>query len=234
MGNIAIYLRLSNDDDPNRESNSIVNQRDFLMRYAAEHGLDDVAEYVDDGYSGVLFTRPAFQQMINDIEVGRIDTVIVKDLSRFGRNNTLVSYYLDIVFPDYNTRLVAVDDNIDTHVNSDRLILNIKSTLNEMYVKETSKKIRSAHLQIAERGEYMAKPPYGYIKQSMRLVVDPATAPNVPLMFHMADNLNPISIIAKQFGMTYERARHILKNPAYLGNTTSFKHGSSGVERTRR
>jgi DNA invertase Pin-like site-specific DNA recombinase len=226
MGKTAIYLRLSVDDGPNRESNSITNQRDILMRYVDEHGFGYTVEYADDGFSGILFARPAFQQMISDVEDGKIGTILVKDLSRFGRNNTLISYYLDIVFPEHNTRLIAVDDNIDTHANTDGLVLNIKSILNEMYVKEASKKIRSAQRQIAERGEFMAKPPYGYIKQNKRLIADPATAPNVPLMFQMADNYNTIDEIANRFGVSYERIRHILKNPSYLGDTVNFKYST--------
>ncbi|GHU78988.1 recombinase [Clostridia bacterium] len=226
----AIYLRLSNDDGPNRESNSIGNQRDILTRYASENGLGEITEYADDGYSGVLFARPAFQRMISDVEMGKIGTILVKDLSRFGRNNTLVSYYLEMVFPDHNTRLIAVDDHIDTHANPDGLVVNIKSILNEMYVKEASKKIRSVHRQIAERGEFMAKPPYGYVKQNKRLVVDPETAPNVPAMFHMANDMNPIHEIAKRFNMSYERIKHILKNPSYLGNTVNFKYGTVSLK----
>jgi DNA invertase Pin-like site-specific DNA recombinase len=222
----ALYLRLSNDDGINRESNSISNQRDILTHYANENGFTDLQEYVDDGYSGILFARPAFQRMITDIEEGKIHTALVKDLSRFGRNNTLVSYYLDVVFPDYNARLIAVDDNIDTQMQTDGLVVNIKSILNEMYVKEASKKVRSAHRQIAERGEFMAKPPYGYIKRNKKLVVDPETASNVPIMFQMAADLCIIDEISNKLGMTKGRIMGILKNPAYLGDTVSFRHGT--------
>lgn len=110
----GIYMRLSRDDDKSGESSSIENQRIILQRFVAEQGGRVVAEYVDDGWSGTNFHRPGVQQMLADAQSGRIDTVVVKDLSRFGRNYIQVGQYLDYVFPAQGTRFVAIADNVDT------------------------------------------------------------------------------------------------------------------------
>ncbi|GHU77024.1 hypothetical protein AGMMS49992_23790 [Clostridia bacterium] len=224
----AIYLRLSNDDGPDKESNSIGNQRDILMRYATENELSQIAEYIDDGYSGILFARPAFQQMMTDIEEGKVNMVLVKDLSRFGRNNTLVAYYLNILFPEFGVKFVAVNDNINSE--TDGLVINIKSIINEMYVKEVSRKIRQTNKQKVERGEYLGSAPYGYKKVKGKLVVDPVTSPNIPSIFRQALEIAPLSRIGRMYGLSGEQIKNILKNPAYIGNTVSYRSSTISLK----
>ena len=110
----AIYCRLSRDDGGDAESNSIQTQRSMLRRYAKEQGFIAKEEYIDDGYSGTSFDRPAFKRMIEDIEVGKIGIVLCKDLSRLGRNNALVAYYTEMFFIDNDVRFIALNDHIDT------------------------------------------------------------------------------------------------------------------------
>ena len=110
----ALYERLSHDDELQGESNSISTQRMMLRKYAAEHGLNVVDEYIDDGYSGTNFDRPAFQRMIDDIEAGKINCVITKDLSRLGRNYLLTGQYIELYFPAHNVRYIAVDNGVDS------------------------------------------------------------------------------------------------------------------------
>jgi len=230
----ALYLRLSIDDGPDRESNSIGNQRDILTRYANEYGFTELEEYIDDGYSGVSFNRPGFQKLIKDIEGDRISTILVKDLSRFGRNSTLVAYYVDIIFTEYNVRLIAVNDNIDTAAEHDELILPIKSILNEMYVKEASKKSRATNKQRAERGEWLgSKPPYGYRRSTTRknrLEVDPEKAATVREIFRMADESFDLRRIGRQIDLNITAIRSILGNPIYTGNTISRRYATISLK----
>ena len=134
----ALYCRLSQDDANLGESNSITNQKKLLEKYAADNGFENCKFYVDDGYSGVSFdNRPAFKEMYSEIEKGNIGTVITKDLSRFGRNFLLVGQYLQIIFPEYGVRYIAVNDNVDT-IQGDEEFTELRSLLNEWYVRDTS------------------------------------------------------------------------------------------------
>lgn len=112
--NTALYLRLSRDDELQGESGSIQTQRMMLRQYAAEHGLTVVDEYIDDGWSGTNFERPSFQKMMDDIESGRVNCIITKDLSRFGREHVMMDYYLEYYFPEKKVRYIAVSDGEDT------------------------------------------------------------------------------------------------------------------------
>lgn len=105
----ALYLRLSRDDELQGDSNSIQNQRKMLTKYAKEHGFTNTEEYADDGFSGTNFNRPSFQRMITDVENGRVKTIIVKDMSRFGRNYLQVGMYTEIMFPDHDVRFIAIN-----------------------------------------------------------------------------------------------------------------------------
>lgn len=118
---VGLYMRLSKDDERAGESQSIENQRIILTKYVAEHGWDIVDEYVDDGYSGTNFDRPDVQRLLEDAKTGRINTIVVKDLSRFGRNYILVGQYIDYIFPSYGIRFVAISDNVDT-ANANSLV----------------------------------------------------------------------------------------------------------------
>lgn len=161
----GIYMRLSRDDDKSGESSSIENQRIILQRFVAEQGGRVVAEYVDDGWSGTNFHRPGVQQMLADAQSGRIDTVVVKDLSRFGRNYIQVGQYLDYVFPAQGTRFVAIADNVDTANMSSAAMdmMPVMNVFNEWHAASTSKKIRAA-LQARQRsGKFTNwRYPYGY------------------------------------------------------------------------
>ena len=139
----ALYCRLSRDDGTDAESNSIGNQRDMLRRYARENNIAIGGEYIDDGISGTTFERESFQRMIEDIEAGKIGTILCKDLSRFGRNNALVAFYTEIFLPDHDVRFIAVNDGIDSSKGENE-IMGIKSIINEYYARDISKKSAAA------------------------------------------------------------------------------------------
>lgn len=142
--NTAIYLRLSRDDEQQGESGSISTQRQMLTQYCHEQGLHIYDEYVDDGYSGTNYDRPGFQRMLDDIEDGKINCVITKDLSRLGRNYVLTGQYTDIYFPSHNVRYIAIADGVDSSKGESEIapFLNI---LNEMHARQTSKKGQSGY-----------------------------------------------------------------------------------------
>ena len=163
----GIYLRLSKDDERAGESISIENQRLMLTKYVEEKGWKIAGEYVDDGYTGTNFDRPEVQRMIDDVHMGRLDIVIVKDLSRFGRNYIEVGRYIDYEFPLYNIRFIALSDNIDTaDKNSTAMdMMPIMNVFNEWHSANTSKKIRAVKYSCAQAGKYLAsKAPYGYVR----------------------------------------------------------------------
>ncbi|MDR1559416.1 MAG: recombinase family protein [Clostridiales bacterium] len=185
----AIYCRLSRDDGGDAESNSIINQRALLQRYAKDNNFIIHDEYVDDGYSGTGFDRPEFKRMIADIEDGKINTVICKDLSRLGRNNAMVAYYTEIFFPDNNVRFVAVNDAIDTFEGENE-IMAFKSVINEYYARDISKKVRSSKRIRAINGQHNSgNAPYGYAKNPEdrhKLIIDEEAAKTVRAIFSMA------------------------------------------------
>ena len=162
---VGIYCRLSRDDNNgSSESMSISNQRQMLLSYIQERGWRLGDTYIDDGYSGTTFERPDFQRLIGDIETGRINLVITKDLSRLGRNYVMTGQYTDFFFPQFGVRYIAVNDNYDSK-NTDNDIAPFKNILNEMYAKDISKKVRSARQTSAKQGKFMgSQPPFGYIK----------------------------------------------------------------------
>ena len=127
----ALYCRLSRDDGGDAESNSIQTQRMMLTRYAKEQGMLSTREYIDDGYSGTSFERPDFKRMVADIEAGKVNTVICKDLSRLGRNNAMVAYYTEMYFLEHDIRFIALNDGIDTAVGENE-IMAFKSVIKEI------------------------------------------------------------------------------------------------------
>lgn len=175
----AVYCRLSRDDGTDNDSNSIQTQKQMLRRYASEHGYPIYDEYVDDGYSGTTFDRPEFKRLLHDIELGHINIIITKDLSRLGRNNALVAHYTEIFFPENDIRYIAVNDGIDTFCG-DNEIMPFKSIVNEYYAKDISKKIRSSFVTKSQNGEFLgSKPPYGYEKDPKnknKLILDEVTS----------------------------------------------------------
>ena len=161
----ALYCRLSSDDDLEGDSNSIKNQKLLLSEYAKENKFRNIRYYIDDGYSGSNFERPAFKRLLNDIENGEISTVIVKDMSRFGRDHILVGYYTKYYFPDADVRFIAIHDQMDTETNPDDDIIPFKNILNEMYAKDCSKKVRAVVRAKGNAGKHISYlPPLGYMK----------------------------------------------------------------------
>ena len=161
----ALYTRLSSDDDLEGDSNSIKNQKLLLSDYAKENRFRNIRFYIDDGYSGSNFERPAFKRLLNDIENGEISTVIVKDMSRFGRDHILVGYYTKYYFPDADVRFIAIHDQMDTETNPDDDIIPFKNILNEMYAKDCSRKIKAVMKAKGNSGKHLTTiPPLGYMK----------------------------------------------------------------------
>lgn len=187
IGITALYCRLSRDDGTESESNSIGNQKKLLSQKAKEMGLTDTKYYVDDGYTGTNFNRPGFQQLIDDIEIGLVSAVMVKDLSRLGRDYVSVGNYTDSYFPEHNVRFIAVNDAIDSDEGESE-IAPFKNILNEMYARDISKKIRSSHRLRGSMGEPLSQPPYGYMKSSenkKKWIIDPEAATVVKSIFKM-------------------------------------------------
>lgn len=187
-GVTALYCRLSKDDKNSSESMSIQSQKGMLKRYAEENGLLNTKFYIDDGYSGANFNRPAFQQMLNDIKEWKVSCVITKDLSRLGRNYLESGTYIEMVFPKYKVRYIAINDGVDSEQGSDQMdITPFKNIINEFYVRDTSKKIKSALHSRVKEGKYVFNaPPFGYMKDSTDhnlLVPNPQTAPIVQQIY---------------------------------------------------
>ena len=187
--NTALYLRLSRDDELQGESGSIRTQRMMLREYAHEHGLNVVGEYIDDGWSGTNFDRPEFQRMIDDIEDGRINCVVTKDLSRLGRNYILTGQYTELYFPSKGVRYIAINDNVDT-LNGDNELAPFLNILNEMHARQTSKKVKAAfRTRFANGAHYGAYAPLGYRKdpeQTGHLLIDPDTKWIIERIFELA------------------------------------------------
>ena len=135
----------------------------MLNKYAKENGFDNPRFYVDDGYTGTNFNRPGFQQLLEDIELGYIAVIIVKDMSRLGRDYLQVGYYTDTYFPDHGIRFIAVNDCVDSEDGENELA-PFRNVMNEMYARDISRKVRSAHRIRGNCGEPLGQPPYGYIK----------------------------------------------------------------------
>ena len=200
----ALYCRLSHEDMLQGESNSITNQKDILTKFAVENGFLNHQFYIDDGYTGRDFNRPAFKRMLEDVEDDKVSTIIVKDLSRFGRNHLHVGLYTEEYFPQRGVRFIAINDNVDSaDVNSSGMdIATFCNIFNEMHVKDTSKKIKASNKIKSDRGQRVAsRPPYGYRKSEHDkniLLPDEETAPVVRKIFHLcAEGYGP-SQIAKQ------------------------------------
>ena len=196
----ALYMRLSKDDDGAAESASIITQRKMLRSYAAEHGYVVFDEYVDDGWSGTNFDRPDFKRMIADIEAKKVNMVITKDLSRLGRDYITAGQYTEIYFPSKGVRYIAIHDGYDSDSPySD--IAPFKNVINEMYARDTSKKIRSAFATKMRDGAYIAAfAPYGYQKDPAdknHLVVDRQSGQVVKRIFRMAAEGAPPAEIAR-------------------------------------
>ena len=181
----ALYCRLSRDDELQGDSNSIINQKKILQRYALDHGYKNYRFYIDDGISGTTFNRPGFQQMIADIEAGLVKRVIIKDMSRLGRDYLQVGMYTEIMFPEHDIHFIAVNDGVDSLYESTNDFTPFRNLMNEFYAKDCSKKGRSVVRLKAETGARVSsRPRYGYMKDpadpKRHMVPDLETAPVVP------------------------------------------------------
>lgn len=197
----GLYYRLSQEDERQGESVSIDNQRTMLRKYAEEHGFEIHDEYIDDGVSGTTFQRPEVQRLLDDAKTGVINTIIVKDLSRFGRNYIEVGQYVDYVFPAFGIRFIAIQDNVDTENRDSGAMemMPIMNVFNEWHAANTSKKIRAVRRSNAKEGIYTAKKAsYGYKMGTDKKrvpVIDEETAPIVKRIFEMyASGMSPRKI----------------------------------------
>lgn len=160
----ALYCRLSRDDELQGDSNSIINQKKILQKYALDHGWKNIRFYIDDGISGTTFNRPGFQEIIADIEAGIVKRVIIKDMSRLGRDYLQVGMYTEIMFPEHDVHFIAVNDGVDSK-QGDNEFTPFRNIINEWYAKDTSKKIRAVMKVKGNAGEHLTtNAPYGYMK----------------------------------------------------------------------
>ena len=185
----ALYARLSKDDDLVGDSNSIVHQKEILAKYAKEHGFTNIEFYVDDGFSGTNFNRPDFQRMMADAKEGKISTVIVKDMSRFGRDYIMVGYYTEIYFSNLDIRFIAINDNVDSNIQTENDLTPFKNVFNEWYARDTSKKIRAVFKAKGNSGKHLTtNPPFGYKKDPNdkdKWIIDDEAAATVRRIFQM-------------------------------------------------
>ena len=184
----ALYCRLSRDDEFSGDSVSIQTQKAMLSQYAREQGFSNCEFFVDDGYSGTNYNRPDFQRMLGFVEDGKVAIVCVKDLSRLGRDYLQTGYYTEVIFPEHDTRFIAINDNVDT-AKGDNEFAPFKNIINEWYAKDCSRKVRSAFRTKALNGEYTGGyPAYGYRKdpEDRHHLIPDEHAPIVQRMFQMA------------------------------------------------
>lgn len=243
------YLRLSREEAQSGESASIKNQRLMITNYCSQHGLNLVRTFVDDGWSGGNFERPGFQEMMRELEKGRADIVITKDLSRLGRDMVEASYYAEQYYAEHGIRYIAIADNFDTE--HENIMAPFQFAMNEVYLRDGSRKVKDVLRTKREQGQYCACPPYGYKKEKgnkNHLVPDEVTAPVVKRIFRQAangDSSRRIALDLNQDGIipplkyrvlyrddfsevgasrmadiwNYTTVKRILKNRVYLGHT---------------
>lgn len=243
----ALYIRLSKEDENEGPSGSVTNQQSLLHAFVREHRLDVYDTYIDDGWSGTSFDRPGFQRMLRDIEAGRVNMVITKDLSRLGRDYIMTGHYMERYFPEKRVRYISLLDGVDTGVESSANdITPFRAIMNDMYAKDISKKIKSVKHDKQRKGEFIGgKPMYGYRmhpSEKNRIVIDEDAAPVVRRIFAMAlagtscrqiaVRLNEEGVLspAAYAGLTLschgpysgqwssERITAMLKNETYIGN----------------
>ena len=187
----ALYERLSRDDDLTGESNSITNQKQYLEDYARRNGFENIRHFTDDGFSGVNFNRPGFQSLIKEVEAGNVETLIVKDMSRLGRNYLQVGFYTEVLFPQKDVRFLAINNSIDSNNASDNDFAPFLNIMNEWYAKDTSNKIKAVFDARMKDGKRCSGSiPYGYNRlatDKQTLVVDPVASEVVKRIFLLAN-----------------------------------------------
>nr|WP_297282705.1 recombinase family protein [uncultured Agathobaculum sp.] len=254
------YLRLSNEEAHSSESSSIANQRQMIRDYCQRHSIMLVREFVDDGYSGGNFDRPAFQDMLRQLHDNKANMVLTKDLSRLGRDMREASYYAEQFFPEHGIRYLTIADNFDTaHEN---VMAPFQFAMNEVYLRDGSRKVKDVLRSKRENGQYCACPPYGYRKNpadKSRLAPDEQTAPIVQRIFERAaagdssrkialdlnadsvipplkyrvlfrDDFSPEGAARASDLWNYTTVKRILKNPVYLGHTLLGKSRKVSVK----
>lgn len=218
----ALYARLSRDDEIEGDSNSIVHQKEILSEYARKHGFENTRFYADDGYSGTNFNRPDFQRMMTDVQAGLIKTIIVKDMSRFGRDYIMVGYYTEIFLPQADIRFIAVNDGVDTENQVDNDFTPFRNIINEWYAKDTSKKIRSVLKAKGNSGKHLSViPPFGYKKDpndKEKWLIDDDAAQIVRKIFRMYLDGNNMGSIARK--LTEEG----IETPKLYAENRGIKH----------
>lgn len=210
----ALYCRLSQDDNLDGESNSITNQKKILTDYAQRNGFPNILTFADDGYTGTDFNRPDFMRMQKLVEDGKVGTIIVKDLSRFGREHVLCGYYTQIMYPSLGVNFIAIQENVDTEKGIGTEMMPIHNVFNEWYAAQTSKKIRAVWKSKADRGERISSSvPFGYRKSETdpkQWVIDEPAAKVVRYIFSLCvAGLGPMKIATRL------RAEHTLTPTAY-------------------
>ena len=197
----AIYCRLSRDDELAGESNSISNQKSIISKFCRDNGLKNLQYFVDDGYSGTNFNRPAWTELLDKIENGEVGTLVVKDMSRLGRDYLKVGFYTEVLFVEKGVRFIAINNGIDSQNQQDSDFTPFLNIINEWYAKDTSKKIRAVMKSKGESGEYLCtNPPYGYLKDpdnKKRWIVDEEAAKVVENIFSLCVAGNGPSQIAR-------------------------------------
>lgn len=203
----ALYERLSRDDEQQGESNSIINQKQYLEEYAKRQGFSNIRHFTDDGISGTTFEREGFQKLIAEVEAGNVSTVIVKDMSRLGRNYLKVGFYTDIMFPDKGVRFIAVNNGVDSETMGDNDFTPFLNIMNEWYAKDTSQKIRAIFKAKMQEGKRVSPSvPYGYLRDpqdKQHLIIDPEPAEVVRRIYRLVIEGVGVSAIARQ--LTDER-----------------------------
>ena len=257
----ALYCRLSNEDDLEGESNSISNQRAILLKYAQDHGFRNIQFFVDDGYTGTNFNRPAMQELLSLVEGGQAGTIIVKDLSRFGRDYLQVGKYLEIDFPIQNVRFIAINDGVDSAKGDDDFT-PVRSLFNDFYAKDTSRKVRAVFQAKGKSGKHLNQAIYGYRDDPNTKglwLIDEETAPVVKRMFDLTlagkgtqqiaeilegeRVLNPTAVSDIRRGKNPRKepyrwnnntVRMMLRHREYAGYTVNFKTYSKSYKLKKR
>lgn len=249
----ALYCRLSRDDELQGDSNSIVNQKNILSKYAKENGFKNTQFIVDDGYSGTNFNRPGWNELLDLIENNKVETIIVKDMSRLGRDYLKVGFYTEVMFVEKNIRFIAINNGIDSSNQNDSDFTPFLNIINEWYAKDTSKKIRTVMKAKGESGKYLTtRPPFGYTKcpdDKTKWIVDDEAAQVVKMIFDLCLDGYGTSQIARilkdrkiltpfsywnskgqafkcsenPYNWSADTIAGIIEKKEYLGHTVNFK-----------
>lgn len=251
--NVAIYARLSNESEINRECETIQTQIAFVKDYVLKNSDMVIVDiYADISVSGTHFNRPQFQRMMEDAKDGKIDTIVTKDLSRLGRNYLETAIYIEEEFPVLGIRYISILDSFDTIKNSDEISVPLKNIINESYSRDLSRKVISAQQALWEKGEFIAPyPPYGYHKKNKHLYIDENVCENVKFIFDaffsgmgysaIANELNLRKIVSPKIYLNYkggktdknskewrwQYVKKILSDEYYIGNSVHVRKNKS-------